>query len=296
MAPVDRIAALIENRVLVVGSLPPGNRDLDLLVQPGERRAIEHGLSSQGFESRHGVWARFGDGGIEVVDLTAASAWRLPQTELEALFGEAVAIEPLGRVCRPAPHHALLILARRVIREGPRVAERRLSRARAELAADPAAFAAARARAAAWGATRSIAALERALRGDRLPSGLRRRAVREELSASRGRLGATVASWRAILQRPRWGSVVVLSGPDPRACAEEADRLVEVLAQIGIDSQRPGPLGMYAALLSGRVVVAAAKPPLPLPRPRLQLHVDPRRPPVEVRVEFARAAWTALAD
>lgn len=294
MGTVDRIAALIGNRVLVVGSLPPGNRDLDLLVRPGERRAIEAGLGSQGFASRHGVWARFAAGEIEVVDLTASSAWRLPAAELDALFGEAIAIEASGRVCRPAPGHALLILARRVIREGPRVAERRLDRARAELAADPGALAAARTRAVAWGARWSLDALERGLRGERLPSGLRWRAVAEELSASRGGLGARVGACRAILRRPRWGSLVVVSGPDPGVCAAQADDLVESLCQIGIDSQRAGRRAVFPALLGGRVIVVAGRPPVPLPRPRMELAVDPELPAAEVRAEFARAAWTAL--
>ena len=103
-------------------------------------------MAAAGFERRGRVWARFADCEAEVVELAPVAALRLPADEVERLFEEATPLEALGRVCRPAPHHAILILSGRIMREGPAIRPKRAERIAAELDRDPAAFAKARER------------------------------------------------------------------------------------------------------------------------------------------------------
>lgn len=200
------------DRVLVFGSLPPDARDLDLLARPSEERAIAAGLAAEGFVSRGREWARFRDGSAIGVDLVAAAAWNLPEAELAALFDEARPIEGFQRLVRPAPHHALLILARLGL------SEKRRGRLEAVVAEDPKAWEWAEEAAPRWGLERAL----RRLRAGRGPRRLRRRrrvvvalsgldgsgkssqaaALKEALE----RLGhEAVVEWRPILANPSVG-------------------------------------------------------------------------------------------
>jgi thymidylate kinase len=237
VAATDLIAGLADDRVLVVGSLPPRGRDLDLLVRPPEAESIAAGLAAAGYERRGRIWARFEDCGADVVDIAPAEAWRLPDEELAAVFAEARPIEPEGLVCRPAPHHMLLVLARRAMREGTRLSDKRRERVAAELAEDADAFERAAERAGAWRADHALAALQNAFRdGAPIPTATRRRAVAVELAGPLGAGRATIASWRAVLRRPRRGPVIAFSGLDGSGKSSQAAALVETLERLGIDA------------------------------------------------------------
>jgi hypothetical protein len=297
----DRIAALAGERVLVAGSLPSPDSDLDLLVRPPAATAIGAGLEAEGFEGRSGVWVRFET--REVVDLTDAADWRLPPAEVSDLFERAEPIEPAGIVCRPAPDHVVLILARRAMREGPRLKPARAARLSDELVRDPEAFAGARARAAAWGATAAVEALERAHRhGSAIGVDARRAAIEEELRGSRSRLGAAIGAWRAILRRPRWGSLVVVAGGPAEMREHQATELEQLLDKIGFDVERlgagegaPDRPALLRALLAGKVVVLDAPAAPRWPRPVLAEELDPQADPERRRVALGRAAWAALS-
>jgi thymidylate kinase len=125
---VDQAAV---GRVVVLGSLPPAGRDLDLLAWPEDRQAVSARLAAEGFLPRGRDWVRFADCSAFVVDLAAAEAWGLPEEELKAVFADAVPINGFEHVVRPAPHHAVLILARLGM------SEKRLGRLQAALAEDP---------------------------------------------------------------------------------------------------------------------------------------------------------------
>ena len=230
----ELIASLVGDRVLVFGSLPPHGRDLDLLARPREAQALAAGLAAQGFE-RHGrVWGRFRDCGVEVVEVAPAETWRLPVSELDALFAEARPLESSERVCRPAPHHALLILARRTMREGPELRERRRERIDAELGEDRGAFEIARERAPAWRASTSLVALEGTYRSaGSIRSKVRRRAIAEELGGGRWWPSARLGAWRAVLRRPRRGALITFSGLDGSGKSTQAAYLAETLERLG---------------------------------------------------------------
>lgn len=136
-------------RVLVLGSLPPGGRDLDLLAWPEDRRAVAARLAAEGFLPRGRDWVRFADCSAFVVDLVPAESYGLPEPELVEVFEQALAIDGLVRLVRPAPHHALLILARLGM-----TAKRR-QRFHAALAEDPDALAKAQTVAPRWRANLS---------------------------------------------------------------------------------------------------------------------------------------------
>ena len=299
----DRIAALARDRVLVAGSLPSPDSDLDLLIRPGDRDVLEQGLAAAGFEGRDGVWVRFETG--EVVDLTDAAAWRLDQATTESLFADAVPIEPLGRVCRPAPHHSLLILARRAMRDGAALLTKRSARITVELEEDPDAFEKARATAGAWGASQALEALERAYReGRSIPAAQRRRAIAEELASSRDRRGAAIGSLRAVLRRPRWGRLVQITGPDGAGRARQADELASLLEKIGFDVARmggdAGAPAIFRQLLRGGLIVhdtaddAGGGAPAPGIRPLIAHRYDPEGDEGGQRAEIARKTWAAL--
>jgi thymidylate kinase len=259
----DLVASLVTDRVIVVGSLPPEGRDLDLLVRPREYERLAADLASRGFEGNGRIWARFRDCTADVLELVPAEQYRLPADETEALFAEAMPLEASGRVCRPAPHHALLILARRAMRDG-RIRRDRIARALSEA---PNAFQAARRRAPAWGAEAALAALDEAWRsGDPVAPARRRHAIEEELNRSgRGSLAAAVSGWRAILRRPRRGAVIAFSGLDGSGKSTQARHLADALERLGFDvgvlwtsvASHPAWLGILARAAKGSLAVLA---------------------------------------
>src|SRR5438477_12903401 len=93
MDTVELIDRATPEPVLVIGSLPPGGRDLDLLVHPAAERALAEALRANGFHAQGRVWARFSDCTAHVVELTPASALGLDGAELERLFGDAPTVD-----------------------------------------------------------------------------------------------------------------------------------------------------------------------------------------------------------
>ncbi len=196
-------------RVLVVGSLPPGGRDVDLLVLDSDRKRLEAALGQRGFEQQGDQWVRFAECSARSVELIAAESWRLSPPELQALFAEGVRLPGCRQVVRPAPHHALLILARRIAAERC-LPDKHRARVTAALAESPGAWAEARRSAPAWGAARALVMLEAAY-GDRGPTGAARR----------------------FAKRPRPGAVISLSGLDGAGKSSQARALADALEQLG---------------------------------------------------------------
>lgn len=234
---VRLVDALVEDRILVFGSLPPRGRDLDLLVRSPEVAALNAGLEAGGF-TRHGSrFARFHDCSAEVVDLAPAGSWRLPDQELRALFSEAEGLAGIGHVVRPAPHHALLIIARRTVGEGRALRARHADRIRLALEEDPAAFERAFEHSAAWGASRALSLLQDAYRsGAGLPVGERMRAALELERGRRTGLRRPMAALRRIWRPPRLGAVIALSGLDGCGKTTQTQSLQAALDRLGYET------------------------------------------------------------
>jgi thymidylate kinase len=212
---VDRA---LPSRALVYGSLPPEGRDLDLLVRPGQESAVQAALTAAGYLRRGPIWARFAACTVDVVELASAAAWQLPSAELDALFADARPLDGLAQLVRPAPHHLLLILARRVAAEGGGLDAKRGARLDRALVEDPRAWDHARVRAAAWDA---VDALERL----------------HEHHAH----GTTHAAARPR-RRPPWplrrsrGAVIALSGLDGAGKSTQALALRDTLERLGYEA------------------------------------------------------------
>jgi thymidylate kinase len=234
---LELVDSLLSDRALIFGSLPPHGRDLDLLVTADDAASLAAGLSDRGFLSVGGTLARFRDCTVDVVDLARSDSWEIPESERVALLAEARPIEGTTRLALPAPHHALLILTRRLARGGA-LNQKRLARIEATLADDPRAFDRARERANGWGVPTSLAVLERAYRERRGPTRRERaRATAEGAHAQgpgRGRRG--IRRVRRKLTAPRRGMVVTFSGLDGSGKSSQTRYLCDTLDRLGYDA------------------------------------------------------------
>lgn len=203
------MAGAARGPVLVFGDLPPASRDIDVLVKDEDLAAVERSLRDLGFVGRGHAWVKFHRGHVTAVDLFAGSSWQLPPDELRAVFADAAEETGLpDGVVRPAAHHRLLLLARR-LDWGGAIDERRGRR----LAGAMDGVDEARERAAAWGLA---APLERLLAGETQPRPV------------------VVDRPRLRLRRKRRPVVVALSGIDGSGKSSLAEGLQRVLGELGM--------------------------------------------------------------
>jgi hypothetical protein len=214
------IDAAIGDRVLVYGSLPPAGRDLDLLVRSREETGLAASFRAGGFRPWGRSWVRFEGCSASVVELIPVASLRLGPDETADLFAQSTPLPGTERVVEPAPHHALLILARRLARDTLQPKHRK--RIDRELERDPEAWRKARYAATAWEAGASLERL-----GNLYSRG------------HRARLG-----WRSLLRKPHRNRVVVLAGLDPARRRLHADALGDTLDRLGIGAvvEDPCPL------------------------------------------------------
>jgi thymidylate kinase len=228
----ETIDALIDSRALVFGSLPPLGRDLDLLVRPPEESAIVEGLAREGFVGKGAKWARFTSCSADVVELVPAAAWLLPPAELSDLFADAVPLEGRGNLVCPAPHHLLLVTARKLGPGRIRLDPKQRARVDEALAEDPGAWREALRRAPLWRAEAALEALRFAyLSGDEgkdAPTTRVRRSARA-LSPARVRrkLAATIKGQ---------GALITFSGLDGAGKSFQAEHLRTALDALGYDA------------------------------------------------------------
>jgi thymidylate kinase len=233
LALVDSAAT---DRVLLFGAPPPAGRDIDLLVRPSSATAIGARLRSAGCIGRGHRWARFEDCRASAVELVPAAAWELPAAELERLYADAEPSPGLEHVVAPAPHHVLLIAARRFVRGRGALSERRRAPLEHALGRDPAAWARAERHAAAWGAGAALILLRRAYeRGAHADRRMLVGAIAEQRrAAGRPPAAAWLDAFRAAAPRPRRPTVVSLSGIDGAGKSFQARRLQAALDRLGI--------------------------------------------------------------
>jgi len=227
---------LLREPALVIGSAPPDARDLDLLVRAGARDELAAALRADGFEDLAGMLVRLAECGCEAVELIPAEDWGLPAEELDALFGEGVPLAGHQRLLLPAPHHVLLILARRYVTDLRGVLdEKRRARVASATEADPGAWKTAAARAGAWGARDALERLRGAYEDGREPP-LALRARRR-------------------LRRPRRGTLVTLSGLDGSGKSSQAEALQKALDVLGYDA-----VVVWTSLVAHPALGAAGEP------------------------------------
>lgn len=233
--PVHLIDAVPGGRLLVIGSLPPAGRDLDLAVRRCDLADVDAALADAGFLRTQNRYVRFSDRTAQIVDTTVLEEWDLPAKELDALLERARLLPGMRRMARPAPEHTLLLLAPLCARAGS-LTPRRRARLEAALAEDPGAWQRARGHAPAWRATRALALLHRVADGGRASVGARIGALaqpRRERGTSWVRASASAA--RRIMPRPRRGAVVAFSGVDGAGKSSQAAALAAALERLGED-------------------------------------------------------------
>ena len=239
------IDARLEGRALMLGPLPPEGRDLDLVVRGPEREAAASALAAEGFLPRGPrmtprrrwveQWARFRGDSAFSVDLNPAERLGLPDPELAALFDEAHPLDGMVHIARPAPHHVLLLAARRLARHGVLDAKRRARIERA-LVEDPGAWKVAWERAPQWGLHPALPLLQATYEtGAAVPRFARARAVASLLRAGGGGLWGEVLARRVRSKLPRRTRVVSLSGLDGAGKSSQTKALQRTLEALGVD-------------------------------------------------------------
>jgi hypothetical protein len=236
------IDAVVRHRALVFGSLPPGGRDLDLLVLPDDAAAIASRLRDDGFKAWGRGWVSFRGCSASVVELIPAGSLRLPQAELDALFAEGTTFARVTNIVEPASHHTLLILACKLARERASLLPKHRARIDRALARDPAAWERARSRAELW-------------RGGSALTRLRSLYDAEGQPRSRRRLH---------LRRRRRTRVIALSGVDADRTRSHAELLRETLHRLGFESAvvRPDPLRVKSRGWVGSRAASRARAPV----------------------------------
>jgi thymidylate kinase len=236
---IEALARMIDaaapERVLVFGSLPPAARDLDLLARVPAREALAPALREAGFAGGGVEWVRFGGCSAQAADLVPAEDWGLSGAELERLYDEAVTLEGYDRLVRPAPHHALLILARRVTHGNGRVTDKFRARIAAALDEDAAAWGRAARAAPEWGAAAALAALREAyVSNGHIGRPARVAAVAEHRrAAGAGRARAVARAVAHARPRRRRGALITFSGLDGSGKSTQAESLVQALERLG---------------------------------------------------------------
>jgi hypothetical protein len=215
------IDAAVCDRVLVYGSLPPAGRDLDLLVRPEEESGLVATLREGGFRPWGRSWVRFQGCSASVVELIPAAALRLEPAELSDLFAQGTPLPGAELVVEPAPHHALLILARRLA-GATHLEPKHRERINRELERDPQAWQKAREAVTAWAAGNSL----------------------EKLSDLYSRVHRRPVTWRSMVRKPHRNHVVVVCSVDPARRRLHADALCATLDRLGIGAavEDPCPL------------------------------------------------------
>jgi thymidylate kinase len=157
------VDSLVSIRLLVLGSLPPEGRDLDLLVPAPAEPELCAALGAAGFSVQGGEWVRFRGCSVDAIDVVSAESLELADAERQALFAEALPLNGLEHLARPTPHHLLLLLAGRYRGAArPPLEAKKRRRIERALAEDPHAWESARERSRAWHGTPALDALEAA--------------------------------------------------------------------------------------------------------------------------------------
>jgi thymidylate kinase len=236
----------VRERVLVLGPFPPEGDDLDLVARAPARKQIGATLADEGFLRRGPdlmpprlwveQWATFSGGSAFAVDLHPAERWGLRDSELGSLFSDAEPIEGMDQLVRCAPHHVLLLIARRLARRGGELDAKRRGRIDRALAERPDAWTVARERAPLWGLESALALLEAAYRTRvAVDPRTRARAQAEVVAAGGMRWRAQSIVRRVKSARPRRASIVSLSGLDGAGKSSQATALQATLQKLGVD-------------------------------------------------------------
>lgn len=244
----EAVDALLGAPAIVLGSLPPDNRDLDLLVDSVEQRRLLDSLAERGWSISRRTAATFAGGSAFSVDVVDLDAWAPSREAAAALRAASTSLPGFDELRAPAAHHQLLVLARRHA-EGTTLTDSRRARAAAWSSAD-------------WDAAAREAADWHA--GDAL------RALRVAMSS-----GDVSGPTRRRIRRPHRRRVIALSGLDGAGKSTHAEHLARALRALGYETSIE-----WTKLARDPVLDAIARP-----AKRLLASVGRSRPVVTERVD-----------
>ena len=204
------VDAVLTGPLVVLGSLPPQGRDLDLLVPEALLPALRSTFHRHGWVTEGDTAVRFAEGTAFAVDLLPVETW-LPRVDARrGLLRDASPIPGYRHLLAPSPPHRLLLLAHR-FDEGMVVDERRAARL-ASYEADT--WERARDQAREWGLADALERMGRAA-GD----------------------PARQPPRRILSTRRRRARVISLSGLDGAGKSTQAEHLRLALVALGYDAE-----------------------------------------------------------
>jgi thymidylate kinase len=225
--------AKLSEQVLVVGSPPPGGRDLDLLARSDAHADIAEWLSDAGFLRARKTWAKFDGDSTYAVDLSPAEAWRSPTYDPTRLFRDAEPLPGYRHLMRPGPATMLLLAARGLVGRRGRLTDKSRARVTAALQRDPSAWVAAEQEALALGLVGAVRLLRTAFEAPQPLSSAARAAGIIGILRYDGPVRAKarlVVSTRPRRYRP---VIVSFSGLDGAGKSTQVSRLSDTLHHLG---------------------------------------------------------------
>ena len=264
------IDAIVGGPVLVVGSPPPGGRDLDLLAGPEEFRRIEGWLDAAGYQRWRHTWVHFdGDGGY-AVELASTEQWRTREDDASSLFATADPLTGMRHLCTPDPATWLLLAARGTVRRRGRVTDKVRTRVARALEKDPDAWTTAELRAEGLGMTGALHLLRQVCGTERGLSAPARAVALAGVLAGAGPWQGRARTFAAVRPGRVRPAVVAFAGLDGAGKSTQAGLLTDRLQRLGIRAERRWAGFKTAKQVRARLPVLdrdRGKPDVP-PRPR----------------------------
>jgi len=223
--------------VLVIGSIPPDGRDLDLVARRADHDAIAQQLAELGHVRRRSSWVRFDPSGVSAVELFATDSLRLVG-DTEELFRGALPLPGYTKLVRPAPAVVLLLAARALIVRRGVLTDKAWRRVQQAITEDDEAWWHAEHAASKLGLNGALTVLRRA-GSDGLPKSLPQR-LRSlvRLSVAPDSLSAKVALLRAARPRRIRPMIISLSGPHGTGKSTQVELLRSTLSDLGVRTEK----------------------------------------------------------
>jgi thymidylate kinase len=220
--------------VLVVGSLPPAGRDLDLLARSAQLDETVRHLRERGFVAWRRTWVRFADTGNDVVDLSEAGSWRTATFDPARLWEDAEPIDGYRHLVRPAPATVLLLAARGMVTRRGRITAKVRRRVEGALERDPGAWQAARALGLDAGMAGALELLRVAYEAEGRLSPRQRAAGLAGVLLEAGPVPAKLRVLGNVRPRRVRPAVVSFSGLDGSGKSTQVSAAVETLTTVGV--------------------------------------------------------------
>ena len=224
--------------VLVVGSPPPGGRDLDVVAGPEDLARVEVWLDRAGYRPWRHTWVLFDDDGGYAVELASTDRWRTQVDDASSLFAGAEPLPGMRHLRTPDPATWLLLAARGTVRRRGRVTDKVRRRVARALDDDPGAWQTAAARAEGPGMVGALDLLSQAC-GAELPLSQRARtAALLGVLTGGGSWQARARVFAAVRPRQLRPVVVAFAGLDGAGKSTQADLLADRQQRLGIAAER----------------------------------------------------------